>query len=103
MSRRSTSPSRGGGILRARHLTLGLALGLALGTVAFASPASATPQSDLASKTAQARRLASQIDANSNRADVLDEQYLQAQNAVAAANHQIASAEAGIASARAQE
>ena len=41
--------------------------------------------------------------ANSNRADVLDEQYLQAQNAVAAANSQIVSAEAGIASARRQE
>jgi cell wall-associated NlpC family hydrolase/sulfur carrier protein ThiS len=78
-------------------------LGLALGTTAFAAPAGATPQSDLASQTAQAKRLASEIDANSNQADVLDEQYLQAQNAVAAANHQIVSAEAGISSARAQE
>jgi peptidoglycan DL-endopeptidase CwlO len=104
MSRRSSSPTRGGGTPRARRLTtLGLALGLALGATAFAAPAGATPQTDLASKTEQARRLASQIEANSNRADVLDEQYLQAQNAVATAQHQIASAEAGIASARAQE
>ena len=49
MSRRSTSPYRGGGLLRARHLTtLGLALGLALGATAIAVPAGATPQSDLA-------------------------------------------------------
>jgi cell wall-associated NlpC family hydrolase len=104
MSRRSFSPTRGGGILRARHLTtLGLALGLAVGATAFAAPAGATPQSDLASKTAQAQHLAAEIDANSNRADVLDEQYLQAQNAVAAANHAIVAAEAGISSARSQE
>jgi cell wall-associated NlpC family hydrolase len=104
MSRRSSSPTRGGGTLRARRLTtLGLALGLAVGLTAFAAPAGATPQTDLASKTAQARQLASQIEANSNRADVLDEQYLQAQNAVATAKHQIAAAEAGIASARQQE
>jgi cell wall-associated NlpC family hydrolase len=70
---------------------------------AFATPAGATPQTDLTSKTAQARQLASQIESNSNRADVLDEQYLQAQNAVATAKHQIATAEAGIASARRQE
>jgi len=46
-------------------------LGLAVGVTAFATPAGATPQTDLASKTAQARRLASQIESNSNRADVL--------------------------------
>ncbi len=103
MSRRSTSPIRGGGILRARHLTAGLALGLALGTVGFASPASATPQSDLASQKAQAQHLAAQIEENSNRAEMLDAQYQEAQSAVDDANHQIASAEAGIASARAQE
>jgi cell wall-associated NlpC family hydrolase len=104
MSRRTSCPTRGGGTLRARRLTtLGLALGLAVGVTAFATPASATPQTDLASKTAQARQLASQIESNSNRADVLDEQYLQAQNAVATARHQIATAEAGIASARQQE
>lgn len=104
MSRRSFSPTRGGGNLRARHLTtLGLVLGLTLGATAFAAPAGATPKSDLASKTAEAQQLASAIDANSNRADVLDEQYLQAQSAVAAANSQMVSAEAGIASARSQE
>jgi cell wall-associated NlpC family hydrolase len=104
MSRRSSCPTRGGGTLRARRLTtLGLVLGLAVGVTAFATPAGATPQTDLASKTAQARQLASQIESNSNRADVLDEQYLQAQNAVATAKHQIATAEAGIASARRQE
>ncbi|HUI47451.1 MAG TPA: NlpC/P60 family protein [Acidimicrobiia bacterium] len=103
MSRRSISPHRGGGILRARHLALSLALGLALGTAFVAVPASASPQGDLASKTDQARRLEAQIQANSDRADVLDEQYLQAQSAVADANRQIATAEQGIATARAQE
>ncbi len=103
MSRRSVRPHRGGGPLRPRHLTLGLVIALALGATTITTPAGATPQSDLASKTAQAKRLEAQIQANSDRADVLDEQYLQAQNAVADANHQIASAERGIASARAQE
>ncbi len=103
MSRRSVSPHRGGGLLRARHLTLSLALGLALGTAVTAAPAGATPQSDLASKTAQAQRLEAQIQANSDRADALDEQYLQAQNAVADANRQIATAERGIDNARRQE
>jgi cell wall-associated NlpC family hydrolase len=51
----------------------------------------------------QARQLEAQIQANSDRADVLDEQYLQAQSAVEDAKRQIADAEAGIASARAQE
>ena len=76
MSRRSVRPHRGGVLLRARHLTLGLALGLALGATTIAIPAGATPQSDLASKTAQAKRLEAQIEANSDRADILDEQYL---------------------------
>ena len=94
------SPTRGAGIFGVRHLTLGLALGLALGATTIRVPAGATPQSDLASKNAQARRLEAQIEANSKRADILDEQYLQAQNAVAEANHQIVTAEKGIASAR---
>jgi cell wall-associated NlpC family hydrolase len=45
---------------------------------------------------AQARQLESQIQANSDRADALDEQYLQAQNAVADAKHQISATEAAI-------
>ncbi len=94
---------RGGGIVRARPLVLSLALGLALGATTIAVPAGATPQNDLSSKTAQARQLESQIAANSQRADILDEQYLQAQNAVADANRQILIAEKGIADARAQE
>lgn len=103
MSRRSVRSHRGGVLVRARHLTVGIALGLALGATTIAIPAGATPQSDLASKTAQAQRLEAQIEANSQRADILDEKYLEAQNAVAAANHQIASAERSIAAARAQE
>jgi peptidoglycan DL-endopeptidase CwlO len=103
MSRRSVSPHRGARPFGARHLALSLALGLALSATAIAIPAGATPQTDLASKTAQAQRLQAQIDANSQRADALDEQFLQAQDAVAAANQQIAIAERGIAQAQKQE
>ena len=103
MSRRSVCPHRGGRPLRARHLTLGLALGLALSATTMSAPAGATPQGDLASKQAQAQRLEAQISANSRSADVLDEQYLQAQNAVTDLSHQIATAEAGIAAARRQQ
>jgi peptidoglycan DL-endopeptidase CwlO len=104
MSRRSTCPHRGGGLVRGRHLTVSLAIGLALGaTTISTSPAGATAQTELAGKMQQARQLEAQIQANSDRADVLDEQYLQAQAAVADAKSQIADAEAGIASARAQE
>jgi cell wall-associated NlpC family hydrolase len=51
---------------------------------------------------AQASQLESQIQANSDRADALDEQYLQAQNAVADAKQQIDAAEAAIASVKAK-
>jgi cell wall-associated NlpC family hydrolase len=81
-----------------------LAICLALGATTISiPPASASPQGDLATKMQQARQLESQIQANSDRADVLDEQFLQAQNAVEDAKRQIADAEAGIASAQAQE
>ena len=103
MSRRSVGPTRGVGLLRARHLCLSLTLALTLSATAIAVPAGATPQTDLASKTAQAQRLESQIQANSDKADILDEQYLQAQSAVADANRRIVIAEQGIASAKAQE
>jgi peptidoglycan DL-endopeptidase CwlO len=90
--------------MRGRHLVVSLAIGLALGATTISAPAaSATPQGDLAGKMQQARRLEAQIQANSDRADVLDEQYLQAQSAVEDAKRQIADAEAGIAAARAQE
>jgi len=103
MSRRSVSPHRGGGLIRARRLTLSVALGLALSATALSAPAQATPQSDLRSKTAQAQRLEAQITANSNQADILDEQFLQARTAVADLNRQIASAEAGIGAAHKQQ
>ncbi len=90
--------------MRGRHLTVSLAIGLALGATTISIPsANASPQSELSSKMQQARQLEAQIQANSERADVLDEQYLQAQSAVEDAQRQIAQAEAGIASARAQE
>ncbi|HTL85672.1 MAG TPA: C40 family peptidase [Acidimicrobiia bacterium] len=79
---------------------MGLALGLFLPTVAL--PASASPQNDLAAKTAQAKKLEAQIEADHQRAEILDEQYLNAQQAVADAHAKIAAAEAGIAQAQAQ-
>ena len=79
-----------------------MALGLALSATAVAAPAGATPQDDLASKKAQATQLEATIQANADRSDVLVEDFLQAQAAVADANQQIAAAEKGIESARAQ-
>jgi cell wall-associated NlpC family hydrolase len=73
-------------------VSLGIALGLVIASVAVgvsASPAVAAPQNDLMNATAQATQLEQQITANSHRADVLDEQYLQAQAAVATANRRI--------------
>jgi peptidoglycan DL-endopeptidase CwlO len=103
MSRRGVCPHRGGGLFRGRHLALSVALGLTLASTAVARPAGASPQGDLASKTAQAQRLEAQIAANAERADVLDEQYLQARHAVSQANAEILVAEQGLASAREQE
>jgi cell wall-associated NlpC family hydrolase len=48
------------------------------------------PPTDLANGIAQASRLRIAIDANSRRADVLDEKYLEAQTAVRKANRKIA-------------
>ena len=61
MSRRSVCPHRGGGFFGARHLALAVALGLALASTTVVLPAGASPQGDLASKTAQAQRLEAQI------------------------------------------
>ena len=104
MSRRSVSPHRGAPgsafPLRARHLTVSLALGLVVSaTTVFANPATAgaTTAGQLQSAKAQAQKLEAEITANGQRADVLDEQYLQAQQAVADANQKIATAEKGIA------
>jgi len=109
MSRRSESPHRGASRIRLpgrtlatkrRHLTVSLALGLALSaTSAFGLPtaAGATTSSKLQSAKAQAEQLQAEIDVNSQKADVLDEQYLQDQQAVADANQRITAAEKSIA------
>jgi cell wall-associated NlpC family hydrolase len=65
------------------------------------TPASASPSGDLNSLNAQAQHIEAQIEANNQRADVLDEQYLEAQSAVAQAQAQIADGERGIAAAEA--
>jgi cell wall-associated NlpC family hydrolase len=70
--------------------------------MAFVVPAQgASPQADLAAKTAQAKALQAKIDANNSKADALDEQLVQAQDAVAQATSQIGSTERGIAAAQA--
>jgi cell wall-associated NlpC family hydrolase len=100
MLRRSYGPTRGASPVRRRRLPLVLAVGLAVGATFFAmAPASATPSGDLGSLTAQAQRIQAQIQANNERADMLDEQYLQAQSAAEAATQQIAQAEADVATA----
>jgi peptidoglycan DL-endopeptidase CwlO len=53
-------------------------------------PALIPPPSNLANAIAQAARLRIAIDANSRRADILDERYLEAQAAVRKANRKIA-------------
>ena len=87
-------------MLQARRLTLGLALTVIVTTTTFglSTGAGATPQGDLANATAQAKRLEAEIQANGNKADALDEQYLEAQSAVADANKKITAAERSIAS-----
>jgi hypothetical protein len=63
---------------------------------AFTTPASATPEDTLAAKKNQAQHLESQIAANQRRAEVLNEQYLEAKAAVEETQKKIGEAEAGI-------
>jgi cell wall-associated NlpC family hydrolase len=103
MPRRSHGPHRRAAWSSRRYVTVALALGLALATsAAIALPASASPQNDLAAKTAQAKRLESQIQANYDKQSALDEQLVEAQNAVAKAQTDIATAQHGIDQAEAQ-
>ena len=91
MPRRSQQPHRRVARMGRRHLTVALAAGLAVSlSLLLAAPAtSVTPQQALAAKQAQAKRLQSQIQANYDRADQLDEQLVQAQTAVADAQAKI--------------
>jgi cell wall-associated NlpC family hydrolase len=98
MPRRRDGFHRGVAPRGRRPITLALALTLALSTsLAFAAPAGASPQNDLAAKTARARKLEAQIEADHRKAEMLNEQYLQAQQAVADTQKKIQEAEAGIA------
>jgi peptidoglycan DL-endopeptidase CwlO len=102
MPRRRDGSPRGVAPRGGRPVTLALALALALSTsVAFAAPAHASPQDDLAAKKARAARLETKIQADHRKAEILNEQYLQAQTAVAETQKKIAAAEAGIARAEA--
>jgi len=61
-------------------------------TLSVASSAGATTASQLKSAQAQARDLEAKLTANRNHAEVLDEQYLEARQAIADANTRIAAA-----------
>jgi peptidoglycan DL-endopeptidase CwlO len=63
---------------------------------AFASAASASPSDDLAAKRNHARQLETQIEENHRKAEILNEQYLQAKAAVEDTQRKIGEAEAGI-------
>jgi len=102
MPRRSDGPHRRATSMRRRHLTLAAAGGLAIASLAFVVPAQgASPQADLAAKTAQAKHLQAEINASYDKADALDQQLVDAQDAVAQANAQMGSTERGIAQAQA--
>jgi cell wall-associated NlpC family hydrolase len=80
------------GFTHSGRLIRGVASWLALLLVTAgmsAIPALASPESDYANAAAQAAKLQVQIAVNSQRADILDEQYQQAQRAVAAADQKI--------------
>jgi cell wall-associated NlpC family hydrolase len=64
--------------------------------------AHADPQATIASKAAEAKRLAAQIEANANRVSVLDEQYDEARLRIAKADQSLNDAEQRIASAKSE-
>jgi cell wall-associated NlpC family hydrolase len=72
------------------------ALAMSVTTVVLPSEAGASPQTELSAKRAEAERLAAQIDAAQERAQVVNEQYLQAKAAADDAEAKIAGATAAI-------
>jgi len=84
-----------------RTLSVALCLTVAsLAPVLGGAVAHADPQATIASKAAEARRIAAQIDANGNRISILDEQYDQARINIANADQALADAQKRIASAQ---
>jgi cell wall-associated NlpC family hydrolase len=71
---------------------LATALSVSTTTILLPSAAGASPQTELAAKKAQAERLAAQIDAAHERAEAVNEQYLQAKSAADDAHAKIAGA-----------
>ena len=88
---------------RRRRITVALAVTTAVGlSLGLALPAQGTsPQEQLAAKRAEAGRIQQQLQASYDQADQLDEQLVQAQNAVAQTKQKIAQTEQGIADAQA--
>jgi cell wall-associated NlpC family hydrolase len=78
------------------------ALAMSVTTVVLPSEAGASPQTELAAKRAEAERLAAQIDAQQERASVLNEQYLQAKSAADEAQTKITDATEAIKAAEAR-
>jgi cell wall-associated NlpC family hydrolase len=84
-----------------RLLTVALSLTLAsLAPTVFDAPANASPQGQIASKAAEAKRLAAAITANDNRISVLDEQYDQTNLKIQQTSDALTKARADIESAR---
>jgi cell wall-associated NlpC family hydrolase len=98
MPRRSQKPHRSAAPRGRRHLIVAFSAAfVAIATLVFVAPANGTtPKEQLAAKKAEAARLDAQIQANYDRQDQLNEQLVQAQNAVADAQKKIGAAEAGI-------
>ena len=92
MHRRGKRPWRGRGIGAAR-LIAALSL-LVAASISSAAPASASATTTLAAKLAQAQKIEAKIEAANKRADLLDEQYLDAKVAVATSQRKMAEAAA---------
>jgi cell wall-associated NlpC family hydrolase len=82
-------------------VVLSVVVALLAPTVAGA-PAHADPQADIASKTAEAKRIEAQIEANGTRISILDEQYNETRIRIAQADSGLADAQARIDKARSE-
>jgi cell wall-associated NlpC family hydrolase len=88
--------------LRPRTALFAAALVVSFVSAAAGTPSGASPEQELRAKTAEAERIQARIDELHERADVLNEAFLQAQDAAAHAQQQIDVARAAVAQAEAE-
>jgi peptidoglycan DL-endopeptidase CwlO len=101
MPRRNPGPDRRALSPRRRRVRVVVILAITLTLSALvATSASASPESDLAAKKAQAERIQAQLEADHERAEAINEDYLIAKSAADDAQAKIAAAEQGIAHAQ---